>query len=189
MQTQISLWSDPIERTSVFSQTEITGSGRKFEHTTGWTMFWNWIVQRSIWSEKSDHRCIRAHLSMIINGSSAIGSDQKRIQAHLSLIINCSSPIVSEQKCLGTKLGQIREHFKRFIFFRFSYWEMLVLTRGNTKATFWSEAHLKSNGSDKKEVQLVAKSGTLQGKFRLTGDHDVSYGKLFKLIHWVRNIL
>ena len=40
-------------------------------------MVWSWSDQGSIWSEKSDHRRIRAHLSLVINGSSAIGSDQK----------------------------------------------------------------------------------------------------------------
>ena len=65
VQTQIGLLSDPVERTPVYSQTEITGSGRKFERTTLWTMVWRWSDQRSIWSEKSDHRRIRAHLGLI----------------------------------------------------------------------------------------------------------------------------
>ena len=38
--TQIELWSEPVERTPVCSQSEITGSFRKFERTTVWTMFW-----------------------------------------------------------------------------------------------------------------------------------------------------
>ena len=75
VQTRIALQSDPIECTPVCSQTEITGSGQKLERTTVWTMVWSWSGQRSIWSEKSDHRRIRVHLSLIINGSSAIGSD------------------------------------------------------------------------------------------------------------------
>ena len=147
VQTQTALWSDPIEPTPVCSQTEITGSGRRFERTRVWTMVWNWSGQRSIWSEKSDHRRIRAHLSLIINGSSATGSDRKRIR------------------------------------------EMLALPRGNNKAAFWSETHLKSDCSDQnKGDQLIAKAGPLQKIFWLAGDHDVSYGKLSKLIHWVRNI-
>ena len=53
-----------------------------------------------VWSEvilvsKSDHRRIRAHLRLIINGSSAIGSDQK---------------------CFWTQLGLIRDHFKGLFF-------------------------------------------------------------------------
>ena len=53
VQTQIGLWSDPVERTSVCSQTEITGSGRKFERTTVWSMVWRWSDQSSFWSEES----------------------------------------------------------------------------------------------------------------------------------------
>ena len=65
VQIQVGLWSDPVERTPVCSQTEITGSGRKFERATVWMMVWRWSDQRSIWSKKSDHRRIRAHLSLI----------------------------------------------------------------------------------------------------------------------------
>ena len=94
---QIALWSDPIKRTPVCSQTKITGSGRKIERTTIWTMVWSWSGQRSTWFEKSDHRRIRAHLSLIMNGSSAIGSDRNCIWEHLSQIINGSSAIGSDQ--------------------------------------------------------------------------------------------
>ena len=65
VQTQIGLWSDPVERTPMCSQTKITGSGRKFERSTVWSMVWRWSDQRSIWSEESDHRQIRAHLVLI----------------------------------------------------------------------------------------------------------------------------
>ena len=88
VQTQVALWSDPIERTPVCSQTEITGSGRKFERTKVRTMVWSWSVQRSNWSEKSDNKRIWAHMSVIINGLSAIGSDQKYFWTQLCLIGN-----------------------------------------------------------------------------------------------------
>ena len=88
-------------------------------------MVWIWSGQRSIWSEKSDHRRIRAHLSLLINGLSAIGSDRKRIRAYLSLIINRSTAIGSDQ-------GPFRVP-KFFVFF---YREMLPLPRCNNKAAF-----------------------------------------------------
>ena len=55
VQTQIELWSDPIERTPLCSQTEITGSGKRFERTIVWTMVWFWSDQRSVRSGRSDH--------------------------------------------------------------------------------------------------------------------------------------
>ena len=93
VQTQIGLRSDPVERTPVCSQTEVTGSGRKFERTTVWSMIWRWSDQRSIWSEKSDHRRIRAHLGLIRADfertwvcsemfSNAVLSDQGPFRAH-----------------------------------------------------------------------------------------------------------
>ena len=80
-------------------------------------MVWSWSGQKSVWSEKSGHRRIRAHLSLIRNSSSAIGSDRKRIGVHFSLIINGSSAIGSDQKCFRTQLGLIRDHFDRLNFF------------------------------------------------------------------------
>ena len=66
---------------------------------------------------------------------------------------------------------------------------MLALPRGNNEKAFCSETHLKSDSSvQKKGVQLIAKAGPLQRKFWLTGDHNVSYGELSKLIPWIRNI-
>ena len=151
MRTQIALKSDPTERTPACSQTEITGSGRKFERTTVSTMVWIRSGRRSIWSEKSHHKRIRAHLSLIINCSGAIGSDRKRIRVHLSLIINGSSVNWSDQKCYQTQLGLIRGHFERFIFSIFFHWEMLALPRASNTAAFWSETHLKSDNSDQKK--------------------------------------
>ena len=55
VQTQIELWSDPIDRTSLCSKTEITGSGKRFERTIVWTMVWFRSDQRSIRSGRSDH--------------------------------------------------------------------------------------------------------------------------------------
>ena len=138
MRTQIALRSDPIERTPACSQTEITGSGQKFERTTVWTMVWSRSGRRSIWSEKSRRRRIRAHLSLIKNGSSVNGSDQK---------------------CYQTQLGMIREQFERFIFFHFLflYWEMLALPRGSKTAAFWSETHLKTDKSDQKRSAADSK--------------------------------
>ena len=101
------------------SQTEVTEFGRQFARTTVWTMVWSCSGQRSIWSEKSDHRRIRARLSLMLNGSSEIGSNRKRIRAHLNLIINGSSAIGSDQKSFQTQLGLIRDHFERLIFFIF----------------------------------------------------------------------
>ena len=149
---------------------KITGSGRKFDRTTVWTMVWRWSDQRSIWSEKSDHRRIRAQLGLIITSSSALRSDQKRFR---------------------TPLAQIRDHFERIMFFSFFcfFSQMLALPRGSHKEAFWSKPHLKSDSSDqKKGVQLIAEAGPLQNKFWSIGDHDVSYGKLTKFIHGVRNI-
>ena len=55
VQTQIELWSDPIERTPLCSQTGITGSGKRFERTIVWTMVWFLSDQKSIRSARSDH--------------------------------------------------------------------------------------------------------------------------------------
>ena len=79
VQTQTELWSDPIGRTPLRSQTEITGSGKRFERTIVWTMVWFCLIrgqfgldgliivflvwtmvwvrsgQRSIRSRRSDH--------------------------------------------------------------------------------------------------------------------------------------
>ena len=61
---------------------------------------------------------------------------------------------------------------------------MLALPRGNNKAAFRSETHLKSDDSDQKQgVQLIANAGPLKKKFWSTEDHDVSCGKLSKFIH------
>ena len=133
------------------SQTEITGSGRNFQRTSVWRMDWRWSDQRSIWSEKSDHRRIRAHLGLIITSSTEITgsgrnfqrtsvwrmvwrwsdqtsiwsekSDHRRIRALLGLIITSSSAIGSDHKCFRTQLGLIRDHFERniFSFFCFFY--------------------------------------------------------------------
>ena len=127
--------------------------------------------------------CIRAHLSLIINSSSAIVSDQKRIRAHLSLIINGLSAIGSEQKCFWTQLGLIRDHFGTPYFFIFClvYWEMLALPRGNNKAAFWSETHLNSDSSDQKNgIQLIAKAAPLRRKIWLTEDQSGSDHKCFE---------
>ena len=192
VQTQIGLCSDPVERTPVCFQTEITGSGRKFERTTVWAMVWRWSDQRSIWSDKSDQRRLRAQFGLIITSSSALLSDQRRLRPQLGLIITSSSALASDQKCFRTQLGLMRDHFERFFFYFFLfffYWEMLALSRGIHKAAFWSETHHKSDSSDqKKGVQLIAEAGLLQKKLWSTGDHDVSFEKLFKLIHWDRNI-
>ena len=95
-----------------------------------------------------------------------------------------SSPLGSDQKCFRTQLGLIRDNFERPVF----YWEMLALPRGKNKAAFWSETHLKSDSSvQRRGVQLIAKVGPIQRTFWSIGDYDVSYGKLFKLIHWIRN--
>ena len=132
-----------------------------------WTMVWKWSDQRSNLTEKSDQRRLRAPLDQIITSSSALGSDQK---------------------CFWMQLSLIRDHFECLIFSLF-YWEMLALPRGNNKPAFWSQTHLKFDSSDqKKGVHLIAKAGPLQRTFLSTGDHDVSYGKLSKLIHWVRKI-
>ena len=61
---------------------------------------------------------------------------------------------------------------------------MLALPRGNNKAAFRSETHLKSDVSEQKQgVQLIANAGPLKRKFSLTEDHDVSCRKLSKFIH------
>ena len=163
MQTHIALWSDPIESTPVCSQTEITGSGRKFEHSTIWTMVWSWSGQISNWSEKSDLRRIRAHLSLIINRferswvwsethSSALEPDHKRFERNWVWSEMFSNAVVSDQ-------GPFRGPYFFFFFLVFFYWEMLALPRVNNRAAFWSETHLKSNSSDqKKGVQLIAKT-------------------------------
>ena len=63
-----------------------------------------------------------------------------------------SSAIGSDQKCFQTQLGLIRDNFER-LFSYFFYWEMLALPRGNNKAAFWSETHLKSDSSDQKKKE------------------------------------
>ena len=65
-----------VERTPVCTQTEITGSGRNFERATVCTMVRRWSDQKSIWSEKSNQRRLRAQLGLIITSSSALGFDQ-----------------------------------------------------------------------------------------------------------------
>ena len=53
---------------------------------------------------------------------------------------------------------------------------MLTLPRGNNKAAFWSETHIKSDSSDQKTgVQLIAQADPLERKFWSTGDHDVFF--------------
>ena len=98
VQTQIDFWSDPVERTPVCSQTEITGSFRKFERTT----VWSW----------SGDGLIRGHFglkSLIIGGFERTWVWSEAI----------SSAIGSDHKCLQTQLGLIRDHFERIIFFIF----------------------------------------------------------------------
>ena len=123
VQTEIGLWSDPVERT------EITGSGRKFERTSVWTMVWRWSDQRSIWSEKSDHRRIRAHLGLIRGEFKRNWIDHNLFErtfvwseatsSAIGLIITSSSALGSDQKCFRTQLGVIRDHFERIILFHF----------------------------------------------------------------------
>ena len=72
-----------------------------------WTMVWRWSDHRSLWSEKSDHRRIRAHLGLIITSSSALLSDQRRLRAQLGLIITSSSALLSDQRRLRAQLGLI----------------------------------------------------------------------------------
>ena len=176
VQTQIVLWSDPVERTSVCSQTEITGSGRKFERTTVWSMVWRWSDQSSFWSEKSGawsgDGLIRGPIglkSLIIGGfertlvwseatSSAIGSDHnlfERIWIWSEMFSNA----------VGSDQGPFRApHF--FIFCVF-YWEATIEQRSDQKLIQNPIALIK------KGVQLIAKAGPLQRKFWSTGDHDV----------------
>ena len=171
VQTQVGLWSDPVERTPVCSQTKITGSGRKFESIRVWTMVWRWSDQRSIWSEKSDHGRFKRTWVWSEATSSAIGSNHNLFERTWVWSEIFSSLIESDQG-----------PFRAPLFFIFFYSQMLALRRGNQKAAFWSETHLKSNSSDQK------KRSPLQRKFWSTGDHDVSYGRLSKLIRLVRNI-
>ena len=149
-----------IERTPLCSRTEITDSGRKFERTTVWTMVWSSSDQRSIWSEKSDHRRIRAHLSLIINGSGAIGSNQKCIRAHLSLIINDSSAIGSDQKYFRTQLRLIKDPFEHPIFFIFLLRDFgfakkqqssSVLIRDSSKVRWLSSEKRSQSPADSKD--------------------------------------
>ena len=149
VQTEIGLRSDAVERTTVCSQTEITGSGRKFERTTVWTMVWRWSDQRWFWSEKSGpwsgNGLIRGQFglkSLIIGGferiwvwseatssaigsditySSALWSDQRHLRAQLGLTITSSSALGSDQKCFRTQLGLIRDLFERLIFLLFIF--------------------------------------------------------------------
>ena len=72
VQTQIGLWSDPVERTPMCSQTEITGSGRKLK-----------ALQSGRWS---GFGLIRGQFGLIITSSSARGSDQKCFRTQLGLI-------------------------------------------------------------------------------------------------------
>ena len=153
VQTQIGLWSDPDERIPVCYQTEITGSGRKFERTTVWTMVWRLSDQRSMCSENSDHRRIRAHLGWSEATSSAIGSDHNlfvvtfvwsettstAIGSDHNLFERSfvwseatSSALGSDQKCFRTQLGLIRGHFERIVFFHFFVF-FLLRNVGSTK--------------------------------------------------------
>ena len=131
VQTQIGLWSDPVERTPLCSQTEITGSGRKFERTTVWTIVWTWSDKRSIWSDKSDHRRIRAHLGLI-----RTNFERNWVWSEMF-----SNAIWSDQV----------PFWAPFFIFCFFYWKMLALSRGNNKAAFWSQTQPKSNRSDQKK--------------------------------------
>ena len=114
------------------SQTENTGSERKFERTTVWTMVWRWSDQRSIWSEKSDQRQFRVQVGLIITSSSALWSDQRRLRAQLGLIITSLSALGSDQKCFRTHLGLIRDHLERLIFFCFFFAERIWLCQEAT---------------------------------------------------------
>ena len=104
-----------------------------------------------------------------------------------------SPPVVCPERHITTGVKLVWKIWFRvqyfFNFFWFFYWGMLALPRGNNKAAFRSETHLKSDDSDQKQgFQLIANAGPLKQKLWLTEDHDVSCGKLSKFIHWVRNM-
>ena len=146
-----------------------------------WTMSWRWSDQRLVLSEKSDHWQIRAHLGLIRGDFERNWVWSWPLRAHLGLIRN-----VFERN--GVWSGTISSALF-FSFLLFFYLEMLSLPGGNNKAAFWAKTHLKSDSSaQKKGFHLIAKAGPLQRKLWSAGDHDVSYGKLSKLIHSVRNI-
>ena len=139
-----------------------------------------------VWSEAtsseigSDHNLFERTFVWSEATSSAIGSDHNLFERTFVWSEATSSVIGSDQ-------GKFRAHFPSF--FCFFYWEIVALPGGSHKAAFWSETHLKSDSSDQKTgVQTITEAGPLQKKLWSTGDHDVSYGKLSKLIHWVRNI-
>ena len=144
-------------------------------------MVWFWSDQRSIRSGRSDHS-----LYSLDHGLGSVWSE-----------VNSVWKVWSQSLWSGpwSVFGLIRGQFSleglisSALFFQFFYWGMLGLPRGNNKAAFRSEFHLKSDDCDQKQgVQLITNSGPLNRKFWLTEDHDVSSGKLSKFIHLVRNL-
>ena len=124
VQTQIELWSDPIERTPLCSQTEITGSGKRFERTIVWTMVWFRSDQRSIRSGRSDHS-----LYSLDHGLGSVWSEVNWV----------------------LKFWFRVHFFFQFFCFLLRLCQELALPRGNNKAAFRSETHLKSDDSDWKQ--------------------------------------
>ena len=150
----------------------------------------------------SDHNLFERTFVWSEATSSAIGSDYNLFERTFvwseatSSAIGCDHNLIERtwvwSEMVWTQLGPIRDHFERIFFHCFCFfikWEMLALPGGSHKAAFWSVTHLKSDSSDQKTgVQPITEAGLLQKKLWSAGDHDVSYGKLSKLIHWVRNI-
>ena len=65
------------------------------------------------------------------------------------------------------------------------YW----LWQEATKTALWSDTHLEADGFYQNQRGLAdSKCLSPKRKFSITVDHDVSYGKLSKFIHWVRNM-
>ena len=112
---QIELRSDPIERTPLCFQTEITGSGKRFERTIVWTMVWFRSDQRSIRSGRSDHSLFSLDHGLGRSDQRSIRS--RRSDHSLFRLDHCLGSVWSEVNSVWKVWFRVHYFFQFFLFF------------------------------------------------------------------------